>query len=157
MKIQLLTIGKTADATMRQAIEAYVKRTGHYIPFEMKILPDIKTGKSMATDRQKELEGEKFLSSVAPGDFLILLDERGVMMTSREFSDKIAGYMSTMQRNVIFVIGGPYGFSPAMYSRANAKISLSPMTLTHEMVRLLFVEQLYRAMTIIRGEPYHHD
>jgi len=157
MKFVLLTIGKTSDGVLRTAIDGYVKRLGHYVPFEFRTLTDVKTGKSVSSERQKELEGKKFLEVITPGDHVILLDERGKMMTSREFAVKVESLMVNMPRNVYFVIGGPYGFSREMYARADAKVSLSLMTLTHEMVRLLFVEQLYRAMTIIRGEPYHHD
>ncbi len=157
MKIRLLTIGATQDKLMREAIEKYVKRLGHYIPFEIKTLPDVKVTRSTTQDRQKEAEGERFLAQLNPGDRLVLLDERGEMLSSREFSDDISRLMTTMQYDLVFVIGGPYGFSQAMYSRANAMLSLSRMTMTHEMVRLFFIEQVYRAMTILRGEPYHHD
>ena len=127
------------------------------MPFELKCLPDIKTVKSLTEERQKELEGEVFLSQLAPGDFLVLLDERGKELTSRDFAAYIDRKMLTVPKRMIFVIGGPYGFSKEVYSRADDKLSLSKMTFSHEMVRLFFTEQLYRAMTILRGEPYHHD
>lgn len=157
MKIRLLAIGKTADRLMSSAIEGYVKRVNHYAPFEVSELPDLKNTRSLTADRQKELEGERLLNAIDRGDYVILLDERGRMPTSREFAGDMQHYISALQRNLIFVIGGPYGFSKAVYSRADAQLALSRMTLTHEMVRLFFVEQVYRAMTILRGEPYHHD
>ena len=157
MKIRLLTVGDTSDRRMREAIDGYVKRAGHYIPFEMTVISDVKVSRSAGEAKQKEAEGEKILSRIQNGDRVILLDERGKEMSSREFATSLERLMATMQRDVIFVIGGPYGFSPAVYSRADSMLSLTRMTMTHEMVRLLFVEQVYRAMTIIRGEPYHHD
>ncbi len=157
MKIRLLTVGATGDRNMREAIDKYVTRIGHYAPFEMKTLPDVKITRSTTEEKQKEMEGERFLSQVSPGDRLILLDERGKEKTSREFAAEIGRLLSIMQRDVIFVIGGPYGFSRAMYDRADAMLSLTRMTMTHEMVRLFFTEQLYRAFTILHNEPYHHD
>lgn len=157
MKITLLAIGKTGTSYLREGIEGYVRRIGHYVPFEFKILPDIKNTRSLTEERQKAMEGEAFMSVMQPGDYVVLLDERGKEMTSRGFSEYIAAKMHVVSRQLIFVIGGPYGFSPEMYARADDKLSLSRMTFSHEMVRLFFVEQIYRAMTIMRGEPYHHD
>lgn len=157
MKIVLLAIGKTGQAYLKEGIDNYVKRVNFYVPFEFKILPDIKTSKALTEERQKILEGESFLKCVQPGDFMVLLDERGKEMTSRAFSEYIETKMNFLPKQLVFVIGGPYGFSPEMYSRANDKLALSKMTFSHEMVRLFFVEQIYRAMTIMRGEPYHHD
>ncbi|MDE6191964.1 MAG: 23S rRNA (pseudouridine(1915)-N(3))-methyltransferase RlmH [Muribaculum sp.] len=157
MKIELMVIGRTGARYLQEGIDGYVKRLSHYVPFELRCLPDIKTTKSLTSDRQKELEGEMFLAQLQPGDFLVLLDERGKEMTSRDFAAYIDRKMQCVAKRMIFVIGGPYGFSPAVYNRANDKISLSKMTFSHEMVRLFFTEQLYRAMTILRGEPYHHD
>lgn len=157
MKIILLAVGKTADRTMADAIENYVKRIKHYTPFEFKILPDVKTGKNVTEDKQKQLEGQQFMTCIQPGDKVVLLDERGKEYSSMEFSSYLGNCLSALQRNLIFIIGGPYGFSPEIYARANEKISLSRMTLTHEMVRLFFTEQIYRAFTIMRGEPYHHE
>lgn len=157
MKITLLAIGKTGTKYLQEGIELYTKRIGHYVPFELKILPDVKTTKSLTVDRQKSLEGEIFLSAIQPGDVVVLLDERGKEMTSREFSVYLDRKMVTVAKNLIFVIGGPYGFSMEMYDRANEKLSLSKMTFSHEMIRLFFTEQIYRAMTILKGEPYHHD
>ena len=157
MKIRLITIGATSDRMMREAIEGYSRRVSHYIPFEIKTLPDVKSGKSTSETRQKELEGAQILAQIGRSDRVVLLDERGKERTSREFAAEIERQMVMLQSDLVFVVGGPYGFSPGVYSRANAMMSLTRMTMTHEMVRLFFVEQLYRAMTIIRGEPYHHD
>lgn len=157
MKIVLLAIGKTNAKYLQEGIEQYIKRLGHYIPFEFKILPDVKTTKGLSQKKQKEMEGQMFLNSIQAGDVVVLLDEHGKEMTSRDFSTYIDKKMVTVAKNLIFVIGGPYGFSQDMYSRANEKLSLSKMTFSHEMIRLFFIEQMYRAMTILKGEPYHHD
>lgn len=157
MKVQLIAVGKMNDAPLVQAVEKYVKRLVHYVPFQLITIPDVKTTRSMTEQRQKEAEGTAILSAVDARDFIILLDERGKEFTSREFAAYIDRRTLSLPGNLVFVIGGPYGFSQQVYDRANDKISLSRMTLTHEMVRLFFVEQLYRAMTILRGEPYHHD
>ena len=145
------------DAPLVQAVEKYVKRLVHYIQFQFINIPDIKTTRAMTEQRQKEAEGALILSSVDSRDFVILLDERGKEFTSREFAAYIDKKTLSLPGNLVFVIGGPYGFSSDVYDRANDKVSLSKMTFSHEMVRLFFVEQLYRAMTILRGEPYHHD
>lgn len=157
MKITLLAIGKTSSSYLRDGIDNYTRRIGYYVPFDLKTLPDIKNTKSLTEERQKVLEGEAFMSIMRPGDYVVLLDERGREMTSRQFSDFISEKMTRLPGQLFFVIGGPYGFSEDMYRRANDKLSLSRMTFSHEMVRLFFVEQIYRAMTILRGEPYHHD
>lgn len=157
MKITLLAIGKTNAKYLQEGIDQYTKRLSHYIPFELKILPDVKTTKALTTDKQKEMEGEMFMSAIQQGDWVTLLDERGKEFTSRDFASYIDKKMITIPKNLIFIIGGPYGFSKAMYDRANEKLSLSKMTFSHEMIRLFFVEQIYRAMTILKGEPYHHD
>lgn len=157
MKIVLLAIGKTSASYLQDGISQYLKRLSYYIPFELKILPDIKTSKALTEERQKELEGEVFLNNINGGDFVVLLDERGKEFTSREFASYIDKKMVTLPKQLIFIIGGPYGFSKSLYDRANDKLSFSKMTFSHEMIRLFFVEQLYRAMTILRGEPYHHD
>ena len=157
MKITLLAIGKTNAKYLQEGIEQYTKRLGHYIPFELKILPDVKTTKSLTTDKQKEMEGQMFLAAIGQGDWVTLLDERGKEFTSREFANYIDKKMVTIPKNLIFIIGGPYGFSQEMYNRANEKLSVSKMTFSHEMIRLFFIEQIYRAMTILKGEPYHHD
>lgn len=157
MKITLLAIGKTNAKYLQEGIEQYIKRLSHYIPFEFKILPDVKTTKGLTQEKQKEMEGQMFLNCIQSGDVVVLLDEKGKEMTSREFSVYLDKKMVTVAKNLIFVIGGPYGFSQEMYNRANEKLSLSKMTFSHEMIRLFFIEQIFRAMTILKGEPYHHD
>ena len=157
MTITLITIGKNSDKSIEELINRYVKRLSHYVKFETKCLPDAKTAKGDATDRQKQIEGANILAAIKPSDHVILLDERGVEYTSRGFAEMIDSHMLRGTRDIVFVVGGPFGFSQDVYNRANQLFSLSRMTLTHEMVRLFFVEQVYRAFTIIRGESYHHD
>lgn len=157
MKIELVVIGKTTSRYLQDGIDLYCKRLKHYVPFELRCLPDVKTTKALTQERQKELEGEQFLSLLQPGDYLVLLDEHGKEYTSREYAAYIDRKMSVVPKRILFLVGGPYGFSHEVYSRADDKISFSKMTFSHEMIRLFFVEQLYRAMTILRGEPYHHD
>lgn len=157
MKIQLLCMGPTREKAVADSIRKYVSRIPHYMPFEMVCLPDVKVSLKTSQMQQKELEGRKFLENIVPADFVVLLDERGKEYTSRDFADFIGRKSVELPRNLIFIIGGPYGFSQQMYERANASISLSKMTFPHELVRLFIVEQLYRAQTILRGEPYHHD
>lgn len=157
MKTILLTIGKTDAAYLQTGIKDYVSRLCHYVPFEMNMLPDVKNVKNMSEEQQKQAEGKLILQNVEPSDQLILLDEGGKQFTSREFANYFVKMSASGAKRLIFVIGGPYGFSSEVYARANGKVSLSPMTFSHQMVRLIFVEQLYRAQTIIKGEPYHHD
>ena len=157
MKIVLAAVGKTTTPYLREGIDMYLSRLKHYIPVETSIIPDIKTTKTITEQAQKEREGEAMLQMLQPGDRLILLDERGKRMTSREFSQSIERHMNSGCKRVVYAVGGPYGFSQKVYDRADGKLSLSDMTFPHEMVRLFFAEQLYRAMTIMRGEPYHHD
>lgn len=157
MKIQLVVIGKTTSGYLSEGIDEYVKRISRYVPFELRTLPDVKVGRGSSSDRQRELEGDALLSCLQPGDWLVLLDEKGREMTSREFAQFLDKKMVTLPRNLVLAIGGPYGFSREVYQRANEQLSLSRMTFSHEMVRLFIVEQIYRAMTILRGEPYHHD
>ncbi|MDE6265772.1 MAG: 23S rRNA (pseudouridine(1915)-N(3))-methyltransferase RlmH [Muribaculaceae bacterium] len=157
MKLLLTVVGKTSTDYLIDGIDRYVKRIGHYIPFELKVLPDVKVPKNGTTDKQKQLEGSILLTELKPNDTLILLDERGKQYTSREFASFIDNKMVNSAGRIVFAVGGPYGFSQEVYARANGMISLSKMTFSHEMVRLFFVEQIYRAMTILRGEPYHHD
>lgn len=157
MKIILMAIGKTRSRLLADGVEEYSGRINRYLPFETFFLPDVRTTRTMTEPMQKELEGQMMLERLQPSDYVMLLDERGVEMTSREFAGFVDKRMSSGLKRLVFVIGGPYGFSPAMYERADAKLSLSRMTFSHEMVRLFFTEQVYRAMTILRGEPYHHD
>jgi len=142
---------------MREGIDDYVKRLTFYLPFEMKVIPDIKNRSSLSTELQKEKEGHLILNQVSSGDFLILLDEHGTEFSSVVFSKWIEKKMITGTRQLVFVIGGPYGFSNTVYQRSDIKISMSKMTFSHQMARMIFVEQVYRAMTIIKNEPYHHE
>ncbi len=153
----MLTIGKTRSDIMAEGIGMYIDRINHYMPVEIRELPDVKTTKALTEARQKELEGQMIIDFLMPGDAMILLDERGRELTSREFSTFISKRMASGLKRLVMVIGGPYGFSPAVYERADGKVSLSRMTFPHEMARLILSEQIYRAMTILRGEPYHHD
>lgn len=157
MDFQLLTIGKTIQSYIQKGIDDYCKRLKRYINFTIFTIPDVKNVKSLSALQQKEKEGELILNHLSPADFCILLDERGKEFTSIEFSLFLQKIMYSGKKRLIFVVGGPYGFSDAVYNRADAKCSLSKMTFTHEMVRLFFTEQIYRAMTIIKGEPYHHE
>ena len=156
MKVCLLVIGKTDAGYIREGIAEYEKRLKRYIPYEMKILPDVKNAKHMAETVQKDKEGEMILEQIQATDGVVLLDERGKQYSSVEFSEYLAQKMLETTTRLVFVIGGPYGFSEAVYQRANDKISLSRMTFSHQMVRMIFAEQVYRAMTILKGEPYHH-
>jgi 23S rRNA (pseudouridine1915-N3)-methyltransferase len=142
---------------MKEGIDDYVKRLSFYLPFESKVIPDLKNRSSLSPDLQKEKEGQLILNQVSPGDFVALLDERGEEFTSVAFSGWIEKKMIVGTRQLVFVIGGPYGFSNRIYQRSDIKIALSKLTFSHQMVRLIFVEQVYRAMTIIKNEPYHHE
>ena len=157
MEIQLLTIGRTASSYVAAGIDDYCGRLRRYVPFSIITIPDIKKSRSLTEARQKEEEGKALLSKVTSADLLILLDERGEQNTSIGFSEWLQRRMASGRKRIIFAIGGPYGFSEEVYSRADAMVSLSRMTFNHEMVRLFFTEQVYRAMTILRGEPYHHE
>lgn len=152
-----MVVGKTGSQNLRQGIEEYTRRINRYIPFDIVELPDVKTSRKLTEEKQKEAEGEMMLQRIQPTDFVVLLDEHGREMTSREFSANLEKKALTVSKQLYFIIGGPYGFSPAVYARANEKLSLSKMTFPHELIRLFFTEQLYRAMTIQRNEPYHHD
>lgn len=150
-------IGKTDAAFVREGIAEYEKRLKYYIPYEMKVIPDVRNTKNMGELQQKEREGELILGQLETSDFVVLLDERGHEYTSKMFAEFLAQKMLTSIKRIVFVIGGPYGFSEQVYKQANMKISLSKMTFSHQMVRMIFTEQLYRAMTILKGEPYHHE
>ncbi len=156
MKILFLVIGKTDETYLDTGINKFIKRIEHYIPFEMKIIPDIKNRKTLSEEQQKKAEGDLILSQLTPSDDLILLDENGKTFSSVAFSQWIEKQMNIGSKRIIFVVGGPYGFSKDVYAKSKFKISLSEMTFSHQMIRLIFVEQLYRAFTIIKGEPYHH-
>lgn len=157
MKIKLLMIGKTTDSKLQALIEDYSGRLKHYANFEMVVVPELKNTKNLSFELQKEKEGELLLSKVEPNDDVILLDDKGRQFSSMEFADFISKKMLAASRGIVFVVGGPYGFAPSVYERANSKLSLSAMTFSHQMIRLIFAEQLYRAMTILKGEPYHHE
>lgn len=156
MKITLLVVGKTTSVQIESLIQEYLKRLTHYIPFVLQVIPELKNTKALTPEQQKLAEGDLILRAINSSTDLVLLDEHGKEFRSIEFADYVQKRMSS-GRDVVFVVGGPYGFSEAVYQRANGKISLSKMTFSHQMVRLFFVEQLYRAMTILRGEPYHHE
>lgn len=156
MKIELAVIGKTSIGYLKQGIDEYIKRLKHYVPFEIKYIDDIKNTKNISEDQQKRTEGTKILSLLDKSDFVVLLDEHGKEYTSMQYSSYIQKRMLSGAKKVVFVIGGPYGFSQEVYDRANDKISFSKMTFNHEMIRMIFTEQLYRAYTIINHEPYHH-
>ena len=161
MKLTLLVVGKTTDKSLDGMIQDYVGRIGHYLPFEVKVIPELKNAKSISQPQQKELEGENILKWVDDArctmhNEVILLDEHGKERRSIEFAEWLGKKMSA-GRDITFVIGGPFGFSEAVYQRADGMISLSQMTFSHQMIRLLFTEQLYRALTILKGEKYHHE
>ncbi len=157
MKISLLAVGKISSAELRKLVEMYASRIVHYIPFEHIQISDLKSTKSLTRDQQKQAEGKAILENIKPSDYVVLLDERGSQFGSREFSDLITQKANTLAGRLMFVVGGPYGFSGDVYGRSNFMISLSKMTFPHEVARMLVAEQIYRAMTIQRGEPYHHD
>lgn len=156
MKIILLVVGKTDKDFVKAGVEEYQKRLKHYLPFEMKVIPDIKKGKNMSESIQKNKEGELILAQIKQGDVMFLLDEGGMEFSSVKFARFVEQKMVSGIKNLVFVVGGPYGFSQSVYQKAVGKISLSPMTFSHQMIRMIFIEQLYRAMTILKGEPYHH-
>ena len=156
MKIQLLITGKTTDARLASLIEDYQQRLKHYVPFEMVVIPDIKNAKSLSQDQLKTAEGEAILSRLTPAQDVFLLDEHGREFRSIEYAEWLQKKMGS-GKDLALVIGGAYGFSEAVYARANGKISMSQMTFSHQMIRLMVIEQIYRAMTILRGEPYHHE
>ena len=156
MNVTLLVVGKTDAGYWKDALEAYVGRLRHYLPFEIAVVRAPKKVKNGTEAQQKEQEGRLLLQSLAAEDCCILLDERGKELTSKEFASYIEKKMQLCQKRLVFVVGGPYGFSDAMYERASDQISISRMTFSHQMIRPIFVEQLYRAMTILRGEQYHH-
>jgi 23S rRNA (pseudouridine1915-N3)-methyltransferase len=157
MKLLLLTIGKTNDKSLLALQNEYLKRLKHYLPFEIQNIPELKNTKSLSIAEQLEKEADLILKQIDNQDELILLDEKGKQYTSIEFSTFISKKMLASHKRVIFVVGGPYGFSERIYTRAQSMTSLSKMTFSHQMIRLIFVEQVYRAMTILRNEPYHHE
>jgi len=157
MNIKLIAIGKTDHKNLQALIEEYQKRLSFYIKFELEIIPDIKNVKNLSKEQQKEKEGELILAKLSPTDFLILLDENGKSYTSIGFANELQKKMNAGIKTLVYVIGGPYGFSETVYQKAQQKISLSEMTFSHQMVRLFFIEQVYRGFTILKNEPYHHQ
>ncbi len=157
VKISLMMVGATDRKYLNEGIEDYQKRLIHYLPFEIRVIADVKNSRNLTSDQQKEKEGKAILDQVSSGDELVLLDVEGVEYSSPGLAKWIEKRMIFGTRQVVFVVGGPYGFSDTVYKRADSKMSLSKFTFPHQLVRLLFIEQLYRAMTIIKGEPYHHD
>ena len=156
MKTSLILVGKTTDKHIAALTDEYVGRLQHYAPFEMVVIPELKNTKNLSEAQQKQAEGALILRQLQTGDHVVLLDEHGKQPTSLQLAAWLEKKQAAVRR-LVFVVGGPYGFSPDIYARANEQLSLSPMTFSHQMVRLIFVEQLYRAHTIIKGEPYHHE
>ncbi len=156
MHLELIVVGKTNASYLKTGIDEYISRLKHYLPFSMTIIPDVKNAKSLSQEQLKEKEGELILQRINKGDRLVLLDEHGKCFSSEGFSSYIHSFMLQGCKKLVFVIGGAYGFSSDVYKRKDAKVALSELTFSHQMVRLIFVEQLYRAMTILKGEPYHH-
>ena len=157
MKIDLILVGKTNSKTYESIIDDYSERVKHYTPFEVIVIPELKNTKSLTQNQQKTLEGEQILRQLQDSDYVVLLDEHGQELRSIEFATWMSKKQQAVSRRLVFIIGGPYGFSPAIYQRANEKLSLSKMTFSHQMVRMIFIEQLYRAFTILKGEHYHHE
>lgn len=157
MKTVLLVVGKTTDKHIISLIDEYVGRINHYMPFSIEVIPELKGVKNMSTDQQKEREAELLQRALQPGDHIVLLDEHGRERRSMEFAQWMEKRMAAGPRRLVFVVGGPYGFSPQIHKMAAEEISLSQMTFSHQMIRLLFTEQIYRAMTILNNEPYHHE
>lgn len=157
MKLHLLVVGKTTDKHLDTLIQEYVGRVKHYMPFEMEVIPELKNAKALTFEQQKEREGELIVKALRDGDYVVLLDEGGREFRSMEFAQYLDKKQVSVARRLVFIVGGPYGFSQQVYNLAKEKLSLSKMTFSHQMVRLFITEQIYRAMTILRGEPYHHE
>lgn len=157
MKTVFIVIGKTTDKRLEALTNEYIQRIGHYMPFEMLAIPELRNAKNLSQEQQKEEEASMLKRYLQPGDYIVLLDEHGRERRSMDFALWMQKRMAAAPRRLVFVVGGPYGFAPEIHRMAQEEISLSQMTFSHQMIRLLFVEQVYRAMTIIRGEPYHHE
>ena len=157
MKTTLLVVGRTVEQHYITAINDYIQRTKRFTTFDMEVIPELKNTKNISMELQKEKEGELICKAFQPGDVIVLLDEHGKEMRSLEFAEWMKRKMNTVNKRLVFVIGGPYGFSQKVYDVAHEKISMSKMTFSHQMIRLIFVEQIYRAMTILNGGPYHHE
>lgn len=156
MKIKLMMIGKTAFRYLDEGMDLYIKRLAHYTDLTLEIIPDVKRTPASAPEKLKELEAEAFLKKIGPRDAVVLLDENGRTYSSEKFADQVQKWLHAGDKNIVFIIGGAFGFGDTLYERALMKLSLSEMTFSHQMVRLIFLEQLYRAFTIIKNEPYHH-
>ena len=157
MKATLILVGKTVDKRFAELISEYTNRLKHYISFEISTIPELKNTKSLTSEQQKSSEAELIIKNLQPSDYVVLLDEHGKEMRSVEMADWMKRKMNTINKRIVFIIGGPYGFSQKIYDIAHEKLSMSKMTFSHQMIRLIFVEQLYRSMTILNGEPYHHE
>ena len=157
MKIVLTVVGKTTDKHFIASIDEYIMRICHYVPFSFEVIPELKATKNLSEKEQKDREGDLILKSFQPADYIVLLDEHGCERRSIDFAQWLQKKMAAGPKRLVLIVGGPYGFSEAVYAAAHEKVSLSQMTLSHQMIRLLFVEQIYRAMTILNGEPYHHE
>ena len=157
MKGVLIVVGKTTDKRFEAVTQEYIERIRHYIPFTIEVIPELKNTKGLSQDEQKKREGELIQKNLQPGDYIVLLDEHGSERSSMDFASWIQKKMAAGPKRLVFIVGGPYGFSDAIHQKGNEEISLSRMTLSHQMIRMFFVEQIYRAMTILNGEPYHHE
>lgn len=157
MKIKLIQVGKTDEKWLVNGTEIFSKRLSHYLPYETITIPALKNNRNMNSIQQKQAEAQSILKQIQPDDFVVLLDERGKIFRSVEFADYLQKKMNSGLRTLTFVIGGPFGFAPEIYSRANGQLALSAMTFSHQMIRLFFTEQIYRAMTILKNEPYHNE
>ena len=157
MKTTLIVVGRTVEPHFITAIADYTQRTRRYLSFDIEVIPELKNTKSLTAEVQKEKEGDLILKALQPGDVVVLLDEGGKEMRSMEFAEYMRQKMNTVNRRLVFIIGGPYGFAPKVYAAAHEKLSMSRMTFSHQMIRLIFVEQLYRAKTLQNGTPYHHE
>lgn len=157
MKIKLLVVGKTDDSALKQSIEKFEKRLQRYVSFVLEVIPDIKRSKKLSITEQKDLEGQLILNQISTTDRLFLFDENGQTYSSVEFSKFLQKQMNSGLKQLVLVIGGPYGFSNAVYEKSNGLISLSKMTFSHQMIRLFAIEQLYRGFSILKNEPYHHQ
>ncbi len=157
MKITLLLLGKTTEKYLEEGISIYAGRLKHYLSFHIEVIPELKNTKNLSVDQQKQREAELIIKNIRPSDFVVLLDERGKQYTSAEFASFMEKNISTRSSDIVFIVGGPYGVDETIFKRANSSLSLSKMTFSHQMIRLFFTEQLYRAMTILKNEPYHHE
>jgi Uncharacterized conserved protein len=157
MKIQLLTVGKTQQDFVQKGMDEFAGRIKHYLPFELEVIPDLKNTRNLSQEQIKEKEGELILKNIRSEDYIVLLDEKGKEFTSLQFAQYIEKKMHSVSKRLVFIIGGAYGFSPAVYQAAHEKIALSKMTFSHQIIRVIFIEQLYRALSILNNEPYHHE